>query len=145
MRSRFVMSFSGSVSRLAIAATLATALAACGTDITRFADTPLQGVFDPSGRKDPDITASLAPPASVGAGSLAAQGQALNAPVQSAGVSSAPLAPVSSAPLAAPVASAPLAAPQALPPVAQATRQTACAASSCARRQWCSPDGRADP
>ena len=120
MRSRLVMSFSGSVSRLAIAATLATALAACGTDITRFADTPLQGVFDPSGRKDPDITASLAPPASVGAGSLAAQGQALNAPVQSAGVSSAPLAPVSSAPLAAPVASAPLAAPQALPPVAQA-------------------------
>ena len=124
MRSRLVMSFSGSVSRLAIAATLATALAACGTDITRFADTPLAGVFDPSGRKDPDITASLAPPAPVGSGSLATQGQAMSAPasaqVRSTGVSAAPLAPVSSAPLAAPVASAPLAAPQALPPVAQA-------------------------
>lgn len=124
MRSRLVMSFSGSVSRLAIAATLATALAACGTDITRFADTPLAGVFDPSGRKDPDITASLAPPAPVGSGSLATQGQAMSAPasaqVRSIGVSAAPLAPVSSAPLAAPVASAPLAAPQALPPVAQA-------------------------
>lgn len=124
MRSRLVMSFSGSVSRLAIAATLATALAACGTDITRFADTPLAGVFDPSGRKDPDITASLAPPAPVGSASLATQGQAMSAPasaqVRSTGVSAAPLAPVSSAPLAAPVASAPLAAPQALPPVAQA-------------------------
>ena len=124
MRSRLVLSFSGSVSRLAVAATLATALAACGTDITRFADTPLAGVFDPSGRKDPDITASLAPPAPVASGSLASQGQAMNAPVSApmgaTGVSAAPLAPVSSAPLAAPVASAPLAAPQALPPVAQA-------------------------
>lgn len=43
-----------------------------------------------------------------------------SAQVRSTGVSAAPLAPVSSAPLAAPVASAPLAAPQALPPVAQA-------------------------
>ena len=44
----------------------------------------------------------------------------VSAPMGATGVSAAPLAPVSSAPLAAPVASAPLAAPQALPPVAQA-------------------------
>ena len=124
MRSRFVMSFSGSASRIAVAAALAATLAACGTDVSRFADTPLAGVFDPSGSKDPDVTASLAPPAPVASGSVAtggmnAQSQALSAPAGS--VSSAPLSPVASAPLAAPVSTAPLAAPQALPPVAQAT------------------------
>jgi len=122
MRSRFVMSFSGSASRIAVAAALAATLAACGTDVSRFADTPFQGIFDPSGRTDPDVTASLAPPAAVAQGSLPAQGKALNAPAGT--ISAAPLGPVSSAPLsapvAAPVASAPLAAPQALPPVAQA-------------------------
>ena len=118
MRSRFVMSFSGSASRIAVAAALAATLAACGTDVSRFADTPFQGIFDPSGRTDPDVTASLAPPAAVAQGSLPAQGNALNAPAGT--VSAAPLAPVSSAPLASPVTSAPLAAPQALPPVAQA-------------------------
>jgi murein DD-endopeptidase MepM/ murein hydrolase activator NlpD len=118
MRSRFVMSFSGSASRIAVAAALAATLAACGTDVSRFADTPFQGIFDPSGRTDPDVTASLAPPAAVAQGSLPAQGKALNAPAGT--VSAAPLAPVSSAPLASPVTSAPLAAPQALPPVAQA-------------------------
>ena len=121
MRSRFVMSFSGSASRIAVAAALAATLAACGTDVSRFADTPFQGIFDPSGRTDPDVTASLAPPAAVAQGSLPAQGKALNAPAGA--VAAAPLAPVSSAPLAAPVASAPLPAPQALPPVAQATPQ----------------------
>ena len=118
MRSRFVMSFSGSASRIAVAAALAATLAACGTDVSRFADTPFQGIFDPSGRTDPDVTASLAPPAAVAQGSLPAQGKALNAPAGT--VSAAPLAPVTSAPLASPVTSAPLAAPQALPPVAQA-------------------------
>lgn len=118
MRSRFVMSFSGSASRIAVAAALAATLAACGTDVSRFADTPLAGVFDPSGRKDPDVTASLAPPAAVASGTLNHQSPALAA--ASGPVSAAPLAPVSSAPLAAPVTSAPLAAPQPLPPVAQA-------------------------
>ena len=123
MRSRFVMSFTGSASRIAVAAALAATLAACGTDVSRFADTPFAGVFDPSGRKDPDVTASLAPPAPVSSGSLNEQNQALNAQPSfpSASVSSAPLAPVASQPLAAPVASAPLQSPQALPPVAQAT------------------------
>ena len=126
MRSRFVMSFSGSASRIAVAAALAATLAACGTDVSRFADTPFAGVFDSGGYKDPDVTASLAPPAPVAQGSVAqgqlpAQARALNAPAGT--VSSAPLAPVASAPLPAPVASAPLAAPQALPPVAQAMPQ----------------------
>lgn len=121
MRSRFVMSFSGSASRIAVAAALAATLAACGTDVSRFADTPFQGIFDPSGRTDPDVTASLAPPAPVAHGSLPAQSSLLNAP--SGPVSAAPLAPVSSAPLAAPVASAPLPAPQTLPPVSQAAPQ----------------------
>ena len=119
MRSRFVMSFSGSASRIAVAAALAATLAACGTDVSRFADTPLAGVFDPSGSKDPDVTASLAPPAPVASGAVAsggmnAQSRQLSAPAGS--VSSAPLAPVASAPLAAPVSTS----PQALPPVAQA-------------------------
>ena len=129
MRSRFVMSFTGSVSRIAVAAVLVTSLAACGTDVSRFADTPLSGLFDPSGRTDPDVTASLAPPAPVSAGSLNGQADALNQPqsfpAASSSVSSAPLAPVAAAPLAAPVASAPLSAPQALPPVAAAPQAAA--------------------